>query len=508
MEVIKTYLQSSGPDVGSEDTSPINSFYKDKVVFITGATGFMGKVLVEKLLRSTSVSKIYLLIRPKKGVATQQRLKVLLDSPCFNRVRKEREEALKKVEAVSGDITEKRLGLSEEEERMLADSVNIVFHSAATVRFDEDMSKSLEMNVSGVMAIIALAKKMTQLKALVDVSTAYCNCDLDHIEERIYPAPGDPARMVDLGQWMDPAILDSPEVTKKLIGNRPNTYTFTKALAEGVLGQEAGDLPVAVMRPSIVAASWREPFPGWVDNLNGPSGVIAGIGKGVLRTFYCKGEGIADWFPVDLCINLLLCIAWKTSKKQPGDEIKVYNCTSGGDNPITWTNIGELCKASARKAAYEGALWYPSGRVKESWYVNSAYQMAFYYGPAQAVDLACKIVGKKPFLTRAYAMLMKSCVALEPFTTQSWTWSTSNVLGLEASLNEKDRKEFGFDIRGLHWPTYIDIYAQGIRQFLFKNEASTQAACRRKLWVLMLLHWMVQGGFWLLLLWGLFRIFM
>ena len=61
-----------------------------------------------------------------------------------------------------------------------------------------------------------------------------------------------------------------------------------QALAEGVLGREAGELPVGIMRPSIVAASWREPFPGWVDNLNGPSGVIAGIGKGVLRTFYCK----------------------------------------------------------------------------------------------------------------------------------------------------------------------------------------------------------------------------
>ena len=84
--------------------------------------------------------------------------------------------------------------------------------------------------------------------------------------------------------------------------------------------------------------------------------------------------------------------------------------------------------------------------------MNSAYQMAFYYGPAQAVDLACKIVGKKPFLTRslqpcrslpvtflsrAYAMLMKSCVALEPFTTQSWTWSTSNVLGLEVWTTSK-----------------------------------------------------------------------
>jgi hypothetical protein len=40
------------------------------------------------------------------------------------------------------------------------------------------------MNVRGVLSIIALAKKMTHLKALVDVSTAYCNCDLAHIDER------------------------------------------------------------------------------------------------------------------------------------------------------------------------------------------------------------------------------------------------------------------------------------------------------------------------------------
>ena len=34
--------------------------------------------------------------------------------------------------------------------------------------------------------------------------------------------------MVDMCQWMDPDIINSPEVTRKMIGDRPNTYTFTK----------------------------------------------------------------------------------------------------------------------------------------------------------------------------------------------------------------------------------------------------------------------------------------
>jgi len=67
------------------NNSPVVQFYNEKTVFITGATGFMGKVLVEKLLRSTNVAKLYILMRPKKGVETEQRLKVLLSSAAFDR---------------------------------------------------------------------------------------------------------------------------------------------------------------------------------------------------------------------------------------------------------------------------------------------------------------------------------------------------------------------------------------------------------------------------------------
>lgn len=50
-------------------------------------------------------------------------------------------------------------------------------------------------------------------------------------------------------------------LTPTLIAPRPNTYTFTKALAEYVLVEERGSLPCAIVRPSIVGAAWQEPVP-------------------------------------------------------------------------------------------------------------------------------------------------------------------------------------------------------------------------------------------------------
>lgn len=53
----------------------VAEFYAGKTIFITGATGFMGKVLIEKLLRCCpELNKIYLLMRPKRGQSTKERL--------------------------------------------------------------------------------------------------------------------------------------------------------------------------------------------------------------------------------------------------------------------------------------------------------------------------------------------------------------------------------------------------------------------------------------------------
>lgn len=60
----------------------IAEMFENKTIFVSGGTGFMGKVLIEKLLRSCNgLKKIIVLIRPKKGKMTFERLRDLMKDP-------------------------------------------------------------------------------------------------------------------------------------------------------------------------------------------------------------------------------------------------------------------------------------------------------------------------------------------------------------------------------------------------------------------------------------------
>jgi len=61
-----------------------------------------------------------------------------------------------------------------------------------------------------------------------------------------------------------------------LVGKAPNVYAYTKALGEQLLdrGCKLDKIPLVIVRPSIVTAAMKEPMPGWIDNLNGPSGLF------------------------------------------------------------------------------------------------------------------------------------------------------------------------------------------------------------------------------------------
>ena len=141
--------------------SPVRNFYSNKSIFITGATGFIGKVrivcfnfckkinqlsmliqvLVEKLLfECPDLKKIYLLLRSKNGQNVKARLEEFFTCTFFQNCGRVTEATLRtKVEAVVGDITLPNLGLSIEDRQTLIDHVNIVFHSAASVKFDDPL---------------------------------------------------------------------------------------------------------------------------------------------------------------------------------------------------------------------------------------------------------------------------------------------------------------------------------------------------------------------------------
>jgi fatty acyl-CoA reductase len=73
-----------------------------------------------------------------------------------------------------------------------------------------------------------------------------------------------------------------------MVNKFKNSTLLLQALGENALLNCGNSLPIVIIRPSIVVAAWQEPLPGWIDNFNGPTAVIANTGKGVLRSVYCK----------------------------------------------------------------------------------------------------------------------------------------------------------------------------------------------------------------------------
>jgi len=64
-----------------------------------------------------------------------------------------------------------------------------------------------------------------------------------------------------------------------------------------------------------VTAALKEPLPGWIDNINGPTAVITGVATGVISVVRCKEELVADVVPVDIVINMMITVAWQTATK-------------------------------------------------------------------------------------------------------------------------------------------------------------------------------------------------
>ncbi|XP_011297735.1 putative fatty acyl-CoA reductase CG5065 [Fopius arisanus] len=476
---------------GGEYTS-VKDFYRGRSIFITGGTGFMGKVLVEKLLRSCpGIKNIYLLMRPKKSQNVTERLQELLNAPLFDKLRRDSPHELTKIVPIAGDVTEPELGISAPDQETLTRFVSVVFHSAATVKFDEALKLSVTINMLGSERLVHLCHRMVNLEALIHVSTAYCNCDRTDVSETIYPSPQDPEQVIACTRWMNDKLIE--ELTPKLIDGRPNTYTFTKALAETMLQGESGSLPVAIVRPSIVLSSLREPVAGWVDNLNGPTGIIAAAGKGFFRTMLCHENKVADFVPVDIVINLMICAAWKTASHRT-DTITVYNCCTGQQNPITWKEFIELSFKYSRIHPANDAVWYPGGRCQKYSLMNKLSGAFQHILPAHILDFIARLKGSRPMMLRVQAKLSKAASCLEYFTTQQWNFRDDNVRKLGEQLSPEDRQIFMFDVKQIDWPSYLENYILGIRHFILKESPDTLPAARSHIMKLYWIQKTIQFG--------------
>ena len=270
-------------------------------ILLTGASGFLGKVVLHELLRrreALGIARVHLLLRPQRGEGAAQRLRTLAASPCFAGLA---EGWTEHVTAVEGDCEAEGAGLAPEVRAALLPSLTHVIHCAASVEFHLPIARAASANTASALHVLELARGCPRLRALVDVSTAYVTPHPGAhvaIEERLAPLPFDAETLfaaIQAGRYRDPAA----EAALLAETGHPNTYTLTKSLAEHLLARRRGAVPLVLVRPSIIAASHRRPFPGWIDSAAAFALFAVGIGSGRMRVVLADPDARLDLVPVD-----------------------------------------------------------------------------------------------------------------------------------------------------------------------------------------------------------------
>jgi fatty acyl-CoA reductase len=375
-----------------------------KRIAVTGATGFLGTALVERLLRCVPGCDVVVLVRPGQRLSAAERTRrEIVRNDCFDRLREELgerfdDEVARRLTAIAGDVSKDGLGLDGADRATLA-GCDIVVHSAATVSFDAPLDGAVEVNLLGPTRVAETLRSVHDehaperpLPHLVAVSTAYVNsghkgdATEDLItESRWLSMPDwrgeveaarraradtdadsrDPDRLrefqararAELGaagtslladrterfrtEWVSDRLVDLGRSRAQALG-WPDAYAYTKSLGEKALLETHGDIPLSFVRPSIVESALAEPRPGWIRGFRMAEPIFISYARGLLSQFPGVPEGTVDVVPVDLVVATIIAVS--ASGPAEEDRPSVYQIASGARNPLQYGLLVDLTR--------------------------------------------------------------------------------------------------------------------------------------------------------------------
>ncbi|XP_074284317.1 fatty acyl-CoA reductase 2, chloroplastic-like [Silene latifolia] len=332
----------------------INNFFEHKTLFITGSTGFMGKVFVEKILRVLpSIQKMYLLVRASDAEVAKQRVKKeIIESKLFKVLREQHGQLYEKfmwnkLVPIAGDLCKPYLGMDTYLVDMIRNEVNVIVHMSGSTKWHDRYDNFFEFNVRSLTRLVDFAYECTKLALFVQVSSAYASQDLPGVafEKPMdlghYFIEDEINRKLSIEKLINTEMRIISEVARqfheeeqtgemmKLAMRRAkfykmhNCYLLTKAIGELVAAKLSGKLPVVIIRPSLIESTIKEPFPGWVEGYKSLDPIILSYGTGQLEGFVANPNTILDVVPVDMVVNAMV-----TAMAKHGNEgkhgIKIY----------------------------------------------------------------------------------------------------------------------------------------------------------------------------------------
>ena len=295
-----------------------------------------------------------------------------------------------RVQVIAGDVGTDGLGLSDDDRATLA-TCDIVIHSAASVAFDSPLDSAVEVNLLGPSRIVTTLHELDVTPHLVSVSTCYVAgnrrgaapeepvdaspffVDVDWRGEvtgarrarqdaeaqsrtpemlkqfrkearRELGAAGTPALAAKTEQrrqnWVKDRMVLAGRARAASLG-WPDAYAYTKALGERALLAQRQDVPVTIVRPSIIESALAEPRPGWIRGFRMAEPVILSYARGLLKEFPGIPEGTIDVIPVDLVVAAVVEAAAATP---PNDHPEVVQVASGSSNPLNYRQLVDFVR--------------------------------------------------------------------------------------------------------------------------------------------------------------------
>lgn len=483
-------------------------------VLLTGATGFLGQAMLERLIVEHPDTRVTVLARRRGDASAADRLAGLARKPVFRTLRERigyagvQAALAERVDSLEGDLGS---GMP-----ALPGTLTSVLHCASTVSFDPPVDEAFRINVQGARDLYEAVAACGGRPHVVHVSTAYVSAlhrgvvaerALDHdvdwrSELRHALAAREEAEQLSRTSgvlrpllaaaraehgkagatataqaaerarrdWVHERLVAAGRLRGQSLG-WTDVYTFTKALGERVAEEYArgAGLTLSVLRPTIVQAALERPYPGWFESYKMMDPITLAYGRGEIPEFPVHAESVVDIVPVDFVTAAALAVA---AAPPPPGEPAYFHVGTGARNPLTQQelhrHVARYFTAHPLPDAGRGHVKVPPWRFPGAATVERTLKAG--ERAAGLVDRALPLlpatarvrdrVDKARADTQRTRALRRLLDLYGGYGGVEAVYGDANVIALHRARPEGSP---GFDVAGISWPHYVgEVYCPAV----------------------------------------------